>query len=324
MKIFITVPALKTPHGGIRVIIEWANRLSKLGHEIGLYSLGKDTSEWCKISESVHLLKSDSMEGYDCLIITSPHSIEFEDRPDTPKKVFIFAQMAEDLFDPGNRKWVEKCKMFATSKNPMFSISLWNIDHFRSQGRTADIHYIGNGVNLEDFPISYMPKDGKTVLIEGWECYNNAKDVDYIAHYVAKELKKRGYTIIAFSQFPIRTNKHIPHEYYCKPDLKKINELYERATILIKASKYDARSCAPMEAMAKGTVTARAIHNGDDDLNDGNSIVTGYDKKQILLAAQVLLGNEEILCMKRDGCYDHIEKYSWDYWMNIINEIICR
>lgn len=326
MKIFITVPTLSIPHGGIRIIIEWANRLSKW-HKIGLYSLAQDSCNWCKISDKVELLRSDSMSGYDCLIITSPHSIDFESRKDTSKKVFIFAQMAEDLFSPNNSEWTKKCKRFANSKNPMFSISQWNIEHFKKQGRVAETHYIGNGVNLDDFPISTKPKDGKTVLIEGWECYNNAKDVNLIGHKVAKKLKDAGYYVIAYSQFPITKDMKFLNEYYNSPSLKALNELYERATILVKASKYDARSCAPMEAMTKGTVTARAIEKGDDDLISGeNCIKVGYDEIALYGACSVLLHSEMV--EKREimaqNCIEYVQKYNWDYWMEIINNILCE
>lgn len=324
MKIFITVPALSTPHGGIRVIIEWANRLTKW-HEIGLYSLKQDNCGWVEISSQVKLLNSPKMEGYDCLIITSPHTIDFESKKDTPKKVFIFAQMAEDRFAPENKEWVKKCQRFATSKNPMFSISRWNMEYFAVQGRTAETHYIGNGVNTEDFPISHKPKDGKTVLIEGWECYNRAKDTKGIAHTVAMKLKQKGYTIIAYSQFPIKTNKHIPDEYHCSPNQHKLNELYERATILIKASKFDARSCAPMEAMTKGTVTARAINSGDDDLIDGyNCLKTGYKESPLYQSALTLLENPELRNKLSESCYKTIEANSWDFWMGKVNEIITK
>jgi glycosyltransferase involved in cell wall biosynthesis len=52
---------------------------------------------------------------------------------------------------------------------------------------------------------------------------------------------------------------------------------------MLKASKYDARSCAPVEAMKCGTVTVRSIQRGDDDLIDGyNSWVCGYDFNELL------------------------------------------
>ena len=48
----------------------------------------------------------------------------------------------------------EKCKKFYRSKFPMFAISEWNIESiYRDFERNKNIFYIGNGVNLKDFPI---------------------------------------------------------------------------------------------------------------------------------------------------------------------------
>lgn len=324
MKVFITIPGLSVPHGGLRVIIEWANRLSKW-HEVYLYSLKRETCGWMNISPEVIQVRTPSMKGMDCLIITSPHSIDFEDRPDCPDKVFIFCQMAEHLFRPDDKQWERLCMKFYTSKHPMFSISKWNMDLFKEMGRTGETHYIGNGVNLGDFTISEKEKDGKTILIEGWESLNPSKDPRKIGPKVAKALKEEGYKIIAYSQAPLKTMPDVPDEYHQRPTLEKLNELYERATILIKASRYDARSCSPVEAMTKGTVTVRAIDKGDDDLISGyNSIRTGYRYDDLLWSAKTLLEDRQLRERLSKNCIDHVKKYTWNYWMDKINAEICR
>ena len=99
-----------------------------------------------------------------------------------------------------------------------------------------------------------------------------------------------------------------------------MNRLYEEATILLKATKYDARSTAPMEAMTKGTVTVRGIIEGDDDLNETNSFKVGYNLEEVYSAVMESLTTD--ISEKRENCYKHIETYSWDYWMTKINNII--
>ena len=265
--VFITIPDFSL-HGGIRVILEWANRLT-VWHSVHLHNLkGETHCNWFNINPDVKLVGAN-MKGMDILIITSPHSIHFQDRPDLPERTFIFMQMCEHMFKPNDKDWQRKCYTFYTSKHHLISISKWNINVITNQfGRKGVTHYVGNGVNLDHFPISNKPKDEGTVLIEGWESGNSSKDPDHIGPKVAARLKADGYSICAYSAKPLVTMSDVPDEYYCKPSLAQLNELYERATILIKATKYDARSCAPMEAMTKGTVTVRGIIEGDDDLID--------------------------------------------------------
>lgn len=323
MNLFITIPDFSR-HGGIRVIIEWANRLSQW-HTVHLHCLkGQPAPDWITINPAVQLV-GDDMTGMDALIITSPHSIHFQDRPDCPAKVFLFLQMMEHLFRPDDAAWQRLCQRMYTSSHPLFSISQWNITMMQQLGRTAETIYIGNGVNTDDFPISNKPKSGNIILVEGWEATNPTKDIRHVAPYAAHRLKLQGYRIIAYGATDLRTMRSVPERYYRRPDTATLNRLYEEATILLKASFYDARSCSPMEAMTKGTVTVRAIRQGDDDLiHDVNCIRTSLHPVIMYKDAVKLLQSPGKLQQLQQACYQHIAQYSWDYWMEIINRRISQ
>lgn len=326
MKVFITIPSWSTPHGGLRVIMEWANRLTQW-HEVYLYNLKvEQPCYWFEISDKVKICDITAMWEADCVILTSPHSSHLLDLVLPHQKCFTFLQMMEHLFRPHDPTWLAECKKFYTSKYPMFSISLWNIDWMENKfGRTAPLHYIGDGVNLDEFPIDDSPKDGKTVLIEGWECGNPSKDVHYISHDVAGRLRDDGYRIVAYGSIQRKTNKHIPHEYHCKPSIQLLNNLYREATILIKATLYDARACAPMEAMTKGTVTARAIIAGDDDLiHEENCLRSGYNADELYNNAKRLLTDTGLRERLSKSCIDYVKKYDWNYWIKVVNDVITK
>lgn len=326
MNIFLTIPAFNPPHGGIRILIEWANRLSKW-HSVTIYCPKPSPCKWKTISSKVHVTSNTNLlRKADCLIIGSPHAIHLQRHPAAPKKIFIFMQMVEHLFRPTDIEWNKQCKEFYTTPHPIIAISQWNIDVLKKDfGRTAPTYYVGNGVNFDDFPLTPTIKDGRTVLIEGWEGYNPAKDVDHIGPKVAARLKSDGYTILSYGQVPLKTMPEACDKYFLQPDLKTINCLYEKATILVKASKYDARSCAPVEAMTKGTVTARAIIQGDDDLIDTvNCLKVDYNEQHLYYAAKMLLSNEGTRNSLSENCLQHVKQYDWDYWMEKINQILCN
>ena len=322
MKIFMTCPAL-TPHGGIRVILEWANRLS-VDNTVYLRTNDRQDCDWFPISKSVQIAYTDKhLQDCDCLIISSPHGIRYQYNQKAPKKKVIFMQMLEHYFRPLDKEWQKLCAEFYLSDNPVIAISQWNIDYLNSLGRRGKTFYVGNGVNLNHFPVSMKEKDGKTVLVEGWVPTNPSKDSARIAQKVAKRLADKGYTILAYSQRPYDHSEFEPHEYYCRPNNNTLNDLYERANILIKATKYDARSCAPMEAMTKGTVTARAIMQGDDDLVHGvNALRCGYDEDSLFDNALSLLSDNNRREVMAQRCREYVQLYTWDYWMNIIRGIL--
>lgn len=322
MKLFITIPDFSL-HGGIRVIIEWANRLTQW-HEVYLHNLkGQERPAWIAIDPRVTLC-GDSMAGMDALIITSPHSIHFAQRPDRPAKVFLFLQMLEHLFRPHDKAWNDACHAMYSLPYPMFSISQWNMQYLEPL-RQAPMHYIGNGVNLDDFPIDTTGKEERTVLVEGWEAGNPTKDIRHLGPAVAQILRRKGIRILAYGAADIRTNRWVPHEYVKRPSLAVMNQMYRQASVLIKASLCDARSCSPMEAMTKGTVTARAINDGDDDLvHRVNCLRSRYELAPLQQNAEKLLADGELRQNLANTCLGYVQQLSWDYWMHQINHIISQ
>lgn len=320
MRIFIQSPNINSRHGGIRVINEWANRLEQFGHTVYLFNQqGLLSCNWmnitCKIINNQALLNK-----CDCLIVTSPHGAYLLDK-DRPAKKFIFLQMLEHLFNQKNNRFYNDCMKLYQSKYPLISISQWNIRQLQHKfGRKGITKYVGNGINLTDFPIVKAKKNGQVILLESPEPTNDTKDVDKIAVKVAYMLKEQGYLIKGYGiQIP---KDNIYTEYIVKPDLTQLNRLYEEATIMIKATKYDARSTSPLEAMTKGTVTVRGIIEGDDDLNDENSYKTGYSFDKVLDSALFALNNKSDLEDKARYCRHYVQNYTWDYWMNQINKIL--
>ena len=272
-------------HGGVRIIIDWANHLSRRGHAVTLQIIrpaGYRWDNWIDIDSTVRIQVSTAinLNGYDIAIATFPAAALAMDADSSFCKKFYFLQMAEHLFDP-NPAWHNLCFQSYKVKMPIVGISKWVEEEVRKHRGDGKMYYVGNGVS-DDFKPG-QKDEGLTVLVEGWGGYNDAKDVDLLAPRVAEVLHKEyGAKIIAFSQFPLSFHKkakqyeHCLSEYHEAPSREELVRLYQRPRIMLKASKYDARSCAPVEAMKCGTVTVRAIERGDDDLNDSNSIRTIY------------------------------------------------
>ena len=96
MNIALTVPSMSIPHGGIRVIIEWANRLSEK-HQVTLFCRqGQIPPTWMRIKAAV-TLTSSTRDLKDCamLVVCSPHDIDLLEAEGMPRKKLIFLQMLE-------------------------------------------------------------------------------------------------------------------------------------------------------------------------------------------------------------------------------------
>lgn len=319
MRIVITCPDINSVHGGIRVILEWANRLQDFGHQVFVLDQAKRLKcKWFPLRTKV-VNNSYIINRADCLIVTSPHGVQYLDRL-VPKK-FVFIQMMEHNFRPENPKWMDLCRKFYQNPYPTFAISQWNIDELTHKwGKTGPIYYIGNGVNLDHFPIKNPIKDGKTILIESPVTNNPSKDPDLLQIKIGQRLMLEGFNVIGYGREPIQY--HLT-EYYIKPDLKTLNDLYSRATILLKATRMDARSTSPMEAMTKGCVTVRGIEMGDDDLNCTNSYRCGYNELDLYDMVKMAL-NDPHLPIKAQICQKYVCDNSWHNIMKQVNEILCN
>lgn len=327
MRILITTPSFAL-HGGIRIILQIANRLSNY-HDVTLYSLeGKDNLSYWNMSPRVRIVvKEPELINYDCLFIMSPHAYYLTKKDNCPKKVFLHLQMMENFFR-NDQLWHQTCFEMYKSAYPMFVLTDWvRRDLHSKHRRTGETIIIGNGVDTKDFPVEKNPKrDHRSILVEGWESYNPAKDQMRIAPKVAARLREYGYKIIAYGQVPLSSYQHAVDEYHFCPSLEKINELYSTATVLMKASRYDCRACAPVEAMTKGLVTCRAIIEGDPDLTHNvNAIRVNYAEQSLFVAMLELLVNHNLRDRLSKKCYEHIEtECNWDKWIKIIRERIER
>lgn len=324
MNLFITTPTLKVPHGGTRVINEWAARLSEW-HDVTLFvQNGSTECNWFDLPSKIVRTNNENLARQaDCVIITSPHSIHLQNYIKPGAKGFVFMQMLEHMFAPNNKTFQRQCKAFYKTRLPMIYESPWNLDFVVNRmGRRGKNYIVGNGVNLDHFPIQREHKDNY-ILVEGWEASNPTKDDLHLGPLVAKQLKAEGYKVLAFSQKPLSTHTDVPDEYYQLPSLERINDLYNRAKILIKATHFDNRSTAPLEAMTKATPTARAIEKGDEDLiHEYNCLRGPYTYDALYDNAKRLLTDDELYDKIQDNCVDYVTTYTWDYWMGKIRTII--
>lgn len=320
MRIAITCPGFAR-HGGIRIILEWANRLSE-DNTVFIVSTHRNIQRphWFKLSGSIPIY--NDLKKCDCLIICSPHGIDLQHHPLAPGKIFIFLQMMEHLFRPLDRGWRERCEKFYTSPNPLILGAYWNFDWCVNKfGRTGPTYYVGNGVNLKDFPIRQPKKDGKTILLESPISTNPVKDTDQVALKVATRLYSEGYRIVGYGADMVKSE--VFSIYFDRPTLDEMNLLYSQATILLKATHYDARALAPMEAMTKRCVTARAITLGDDDLiHNVTAMRCGYDEEALYYTAKTLLTDQELRERLSAACLDYVQAFSWEYWFRKIKAIL--
>lgn len=326
MKICYLSPTIARPHGGIRVFFEHCNALAAMGHEVTLQIMGAGFEKvWAHIDPCVDMrFGSVIADEFDVVVAGwPPHALLLRDAKIKAKKFFLL-QMAEHLFDPNNRNFARICFEAYRVPFPIIGISRWVEYLVRTEGKRGDapMYYVGNGVS-DDF------KPGKqneqfTVLVEGWEPLNHSKDVNYLAAKTAIRLKNEfGAKVVAYSQRALSFEKDVPDEFYQVPTQEQLIGLCQQSHIILKASLLDARSCAPVEAMACGCVPVRAIRHGDDDLTHlYNCLRTEYAEEPFYQAAKRLIESKSLLnILRANGQQYRAEHLSWRNQMAKIEDI---
>ena len=330
MKISYLFPSFNV-HGGIRVGIEHCNHLAARGHSVTIQNIGamKMPSPWIEISPDIDIVYGPVMDPDQDVIVamTPPTALQLHGLKTDAKK-FYFLQMAEHLFSPNNKNWVMHCHHSYRVPFPIIGISKWVEAEIRALGRKGKMYYIGNGVTNNFKP--GKPDQDLTILVEGWEAMGNAaKDTLQYGPTLAKWAKEElGARILAYSAHPVRTMPGVPDEYYCQPGPKKIVELYQRAWFMLKCTKYDARSCAPVEAMKCGTPTVRAIDKGDDDLiHFRNCLKSRYsgEYEQIQRNVKEMATNDKTRAVLADAGLKYAkENLDWSRWIDELESIFAN
>jgi glycosyltransferase involved in cell wall biosynthesis len=283
-------------------------------------------SNWYKLAADVTKIYGRHIpDGFDVYVAGSPPmAIDLANKQTAGKKFFLL-QMAEHLFQKDNARFNAICHESYKVPFPIIGISRWVEYVVRTDGGRGRLpmYYIGNGVS-DDFKPPRRKPDELTLLVEGWETYGTAKDVDKITQTVVRRLREdTGCRVIAYSQFPLRTNPELVDEYYEIPTQEQLVEINQRAHVMLKASLLDARSCAPMEAIACGAVPVRAIHHGDDDLlHLYNCLRCEYDAEALYqLGIRALTDAPLRAVLAANGQEYRKRELSWAYWAEKLEQI---
>lgn len=315
MKIAYVSPGLK-PCGGVRILIEHVNRLAERDHDVSLIVPRVKRPDWISVDVPILSVQSAQAAGsFDAIVATGYQTVNTALHISARRR-FWFVQMAEWEFHESNTTGYQKVlATYPLAKKQDFhviTISRW-VQQEMYQRWKIESEYIDNAVNREDF---YPDRpDGRlnVILVEG-DSRNCAKDVDGISWRVATELRRKyGVELWGYAALP-HDHVGVFDKFLAHVDAGQMREIYSRALFLLKASRLDARACAPVEAMACGTTCTRAIIRGDDDLiNEQNCLRTKYDYDDLLGAARRLMEDEALRCRLEKNALAYADTYlRWD------------
>lgn len=304
MRIVYLTPGIG-PCGGIRIIFEHVNRLVARGHDVTVAAPGHQKPRWMELNAPIAPFGFFyNVKPFDAVVATGYQTVDIalkipvNLRWQRPCRYYFVQMMEHEFFNVDTAGYKAARASYVLAEGAGFqviTIARWLRDTLKSQWQLPSV-VIGNGVNRDDF---YPDGDKQhAILVEG-DARNRAKDTEEISWRVAVQLREEfGVKLWGYAATP---NPYISQfdRFKIKPTTEQMRQMYSQAKFLVKASKYEGRACAPVEAMACGTTSIVAITKGSDDLVGGrNCLRVNYSYDKLLRAGRKLLRKRNSLIHK--------------------------
>jgi glycosyltransferase involved in cell wall biosynthesis len=333
--------------GGVRVVIQYANRLSNRGHVVSLITPNGtvDPEMQEELNPSVRLIvtqyKVAPIPSFIQLLRLSWEMILAIPKSDviiathTPTTALSF--FAGKLLRRGKIVWFyqDYLEMFETKliekwliQNALrwhdyaLTISEASVRELRSFLPTVKVIKVGEGLDTEnvfhptsDVMLNYSkPADKKAILTiadprprKGMKDFLTAIEKVYSAE---KDIKL---WIVSKEKMNIQTN--VPYQYFFRPSPRELANLYSACDLFISASWYESFGLPPLEAMACGAAVITTDSRGINEFAvDGeNCIVVPPKNPEILAGAiQNLLNDQSLISKIRQNGPITASKFDWN------------
>jgi glycosyltransferase involved in cell wall biosynthesis len=337
---FILPGAGRKPVGGFKVVYEYANRLSRLGHRItvvhpallqmdssaaerarsvtrylyGLVRSGPSPKSWFAIDPAVRLmwvpsLVSSNIPDSDVVIASAWQTAEWvATYPNSKGRKFYLIQQLETWHGMEDR-------VIATWRLPLrkFVIAHWLADFASKLNVSAD--YLPNGLDFERFYIVTPPEQRNPLSV--MMLYHSARDkgsADGLKALSVVRQEVPGLTVTLFGT-PTRP-ADLPSwiEYHSCPRQSMLRDLYNRSAVFVAPSWTEGWALPPAEAMMCGAcliATDIGGHRGYG-IHEQTALLSPPRKPGQLAASilRVLRDNDLRLRLAAAG-NNHVQRFTW-------------
>lgn len=338
---FLLPWANNKPVGGYKVIYEYANKFIEDNYEVNLifpatifwkqkgvkeklkgivrYVYFKIKSNnylpnsWFKLNNKIKIYWVPSLEekyipDADYIFATGCQTAEYVNNcaPRKGKKLYLIQSY---------ENWcMNENKLIETWKFPMKKIVISKYLEEMGKKLNEETYYVENGLNFTNFyPQKEIIKEEETIMMLYHRDEKVKQSKKALKLLLELKNKRENMKIILFGVNP--KENQIPDwiEYYQLPSIKKLNELYNRATIFVSPSKIEGWALPPAEAMQCKTcvcVTKIPGHEYVKHLFTGYCISDNLDNLKEVI--EVLLENKDERKKMEINGYEYIQKFTWD------------
>jgi len=320
MRISFVEPHLKI-FGGIRRVVELANRLSLRGHVVTIFHSNGSPCEWMKCIAEIKSYDEVLKHDHDVIIYNDPNPIDYKlvKKANAKLKVFYILELYDKqllkginfrLFSPKNSRmlFLKKSLLFPYLR---LSNATWE-KKWLKRNMNLDSKLLLGGINTKIFYPVDIVKDASELKILCSGDPRERKGTETILEAI--EIVKKDDPRVTIDTY---YGKGLPQE--------KMAEKYSSADIFIEASWSAGWNNPVAEAMAcKVPVICSDIGGVRDFAFHEKTalLVPPKDPNAIASAVLRLIYDEKLKNVLRNNAYNHILKFDWDDSARRLEEIL--
>jgi len=302
--------------GGIKNVIEHANRLADEGFDTEIWSLDAKAPAWpinvpTRAFTDFESLTS-ALEKEEAIKVATWWETAFPVWLSSVKKGIAvnMIQEIESWFypnDPDAQRTVISCyrKEFRNT-----TISSYNLEELGQLGLTAELIPCGYDTDIYH-PIDDVKKEDNVLLAVGRSFFQKNFKFSFDAWKMMGENKPKFWL---YGSEPDMKKLDDNIVYNFKPSDEEVNVLYNKATVFVQTSRHEGFCLPALEAMAAGTPLVCTDMHGNRDfcIDNKTCIMVEQDNKEQLAAALNKLFTDKKLRDKLSkNALKEAEKYTW-------------
>ena len=320
MKISFVEPHLKI-YGGIRRIIELANRLTEMGHDVTIFHSDGSPCQWMKCIAKVKSYDEVLKEEHDVIIYNDPNPIDYKLVKKAKAKLKVFYVL--ELYDKQLLKginlriylpWHKRMLILKKSLcSPYLKLSnaTWE-KKWLKENMNIDSMFLLGGVNTKMFHPVKVKKNPNEIRVLCSGDPRERKGTKTILEAV--EIAKKEEPRIVLDTYH---GKGIPQE--------KMAEKYCSADIFVEGSWHAGWNNPVAEAVAcKVSVICTDIGGVKDFAFHEKTALLVPPKNPEAMASAILrlIRDEKLRETLRENAYQHIRQFDWDRSAKRLEEIL--
>lgn len=342
MKINFVLP-FKFFTGGIKVALEYCNRLQELGDDVKIYIPIKpykfnnygiigflkrskltlcniikknEKIDWFNLNVDIKLVPSISdsyLRDADIVVATAwPTAYDVNSLSEKKGKKVYLIQHYEEWSGPKNK--VDGSYRLYLNK---IVIANW-LKELMKNKFNSDSKLIYNGIDKREFLTEEKPKNDEIVVCM---MYHKLEWKGFSDGLKAFEIAKNKFPNIKLKLFGTEQGEDIPEyaEFYLNPNRDKLKEIYSTSDIYLFPSRCEGWGLTVIEAMACKCVVVGTLTGALEDIGKNNINALISNTRDIRSLSENLIKaieNENLRETLSKGAYESVIELNWDKSVN--------